>query len=120
MNDVALRWLTAGDPCAVPDLGALWIASEPVRLGTMPTATVGAVVVAGADAASTPAGARFAGAGFRADPSADASADEFGTTLRQEKSSFLHPPILFPAGTYRIVISREFNSFTEQARRVAD
>lgn len=75
MNDVALRWLTAGDPCAVPDLGALWIASEPVRLGTMPTATVGAVVVAGADAASTPAGARFAGAGFRADPSADASPD---------------------------------------------
>ena len=45
---------------------------------------------------------------------------EPGTTLRQEKSGSPHAPIAIPAGTYRIVISREFNPFTEQARRVAD
>lgn len=42
------------------------------------------------------------------------------TALRQEKSSAPHAPITVPAGNYKIVISREFNPFTEQARRVAD
>lgn len=43
-----------------------------------------------------------------------------GTELRQEKSGTPHAPIAVPAGTYKIVISREFNPFTAQARRVAD
>lgn len=42
------------------------------------------------------------------------------TALRQEKSGTPHAPIVIPAGTYKVVISREFNPFTEQARRVAD
>jgi hypothetical protein len=42
------------------------------------------------------------------------------TMLRQEKSGTPHAPVSVPAGIYKIVISREFNPFTEQARRVAD
>ena len=42
------------------------------------------------------------------------------TVLRQEKSGAPHAPIPVQPGAYRIVISREFNPFTEQARRVAD
>ena len=42
------------------------------------------------------------------------------TVLRQEKSGTPHAPIPVDPGVYRIVISREFNPFTEQARRVAD
>ena len=42
------------------------------------------------------------------------------TALRQEKTGLPHAPIAVPAGKYKIVISREFNPFTEQARRVAD
>lgn len=42
------------------------------------------------------------------------------TSLRQEKTGTPHAPIAVPPGNYRVVISREFNPFTEQARRVAD
>lgn len=31
-----------------------------------------------------------------------------------------HAPVMFDAGAYRLTISREYDPFTEQARRVAD
>lgn len=42
------------------------------------------------------------------------------TALRQEKAGTPHAPISVPAGKYKIVISREFNPFSEQVRQVAD
>lgn len=42
------------------------------------------------------------------------------TQLRQEKSDAPHAPIPVDPGVYRIVISREFNPFMNEARRVAD
>lgn len=42
------------------------------------------------------------------------------TTLRQEKAGHPHESIAVPAGTYEIVISREFDPFAEQIRAVAD
>lgn len=42
------------------------------------------------------------------------------TALRQEKTGAPHAPISVPAGKYKIVISREFDPFAEQVRRVAD
>ena len=42
------------------------------------------------------------------------------TSLRQEKAGTPHAPVAVPPGNYKIVISREFNPFTEMAQRVAD
>lgn len=42
------------------------------------------------------------------------------TVLRQEKTGAPHAEIRVQVGSYKIVISREFNPFTEQARAVAD
>lgn len=82
MNDVAVRWLAAGTGRVAPDLGALWIAAEPIRGGEADKAAVGEFELTRADAAQLPPCTRFAGAGFRADPSTEGSADALTRAAR--------------------------------------